>query len=151
MNVLKAYLPADERLANAADENEGDAAVLNLLVLRHVLDKALRRDAAAQALVDACRKADCGEVSTNAVGILAGTKAESHRKPEGQDHADRNRFAVEQDIAETCLRFQGMAEGMAEVQERPLPRLAFIRGDDGGFGRTTDENRPLLRRSVALA
>ena len=150
-DVFKWHLPTDEGLADAANENEGDASPLHFFVSRHVIEEALRGTALANAIAETGRQTHRGKMPADASGILRQAKTKLYGKIECHDHADGDRLAMQQNIAKACLCFQGVTEGMAEIQQRPLPRLAFIRGNDGGLGRAADDDRPFLRVPIAAA
>ncbi len=47
---------------------------------------------------------------------------------------------MQQLVAETHLRFEGMTEGMAEIEQGALSAFAFVGGDDFGFHFHTSGN-----------
>jgi len=49
---------------------------------------------------------------------------------EGERHAERDRLAMQQPVAEPGLGFEGMAERVAEIEERAfVAGLALVGGD----------------------
>ena len=72
---------------------------------------------------------------------LRRAKAKPHREIEGEAHAQRHRLAVQQRIAEAGLGLERMAEGVAEIEQRPLALLALVDGDHRGLGGAALEHR----------
>ena len=64
------------------------------------------------------------------VAILLRAKPQTRRQTESHHRSNRNRFAVNQRGTVTRRRFQRMAESVAEIEQRTLPRFAFIRRNE---------------------
>lgn len=77
----------------------------------------------------------------HSLGIRLRTEAEPRRQCERVRHADRDGFAMEQHIAETGLGLKGMAERVAQVEERAVALLTFVARNDCSLGATTRHNR----------
>ncbi len=61
----------------------------------------------------------------------------------GHHHADGDRLAMDQPVRIAGGGLERVPESVAEIEQRPLARLAFIGGDDGGLGGAADGDRPL--------
>ncbi len=71
----------------------------------------------------------------------------------GEAEADAHRLAVQQRGAVAALRFEGMAEGVAEVEQGAAAiglRLELVLRDDGGFQAAALDHGVGQRRGVAL-
>jgi hypothetical protein len=97
-------------------------------------------DPAGQGL-EAGRQADGGQVAAQPGGVLGRAEPELRREVEGHHHADRHRLAVQQLAAVADLGLQGVAEGVAEVEQRPGAGLALVCGDDRRLGGAGDLDR----------
>ena len=82
--------------------------------------------------------------------IFRRAEAELGREIEGHDHADGHGFAMEQVVAIAAFQLQRMAEGVAQIQQRPGAGLPLILGDDGGLGGAADAHGALPRGIVAV-
>ena len=59
-----------------------------------------------------------------------------------------NAFAVIEPVGKSSRRFQRVAEGVAEIEQRALAGLAFVAGDDGRLGAATGGDGVLARRAA---
>jgi hypothetical protein len=66
----------------------------------------------------------------------------------GEDHADGHAFAVEQAVRKACRGFERMAEGVAEIEQRPLARLALVAHHDRGLCAAACGDGVLARRAA---
>src|SRR5579883_932886 len=82
-------------------------------------------------------------------GRLRRTQTQFDREVEGEQHAERHRLAMQELVAEAKLGLERMAEGMTEIEERPLAALALIGRDDRGLGGAAPEHRLLSERDIA--
>ena len=113
----------NERLADAAREDEGQLTVLDLFILHHqphqavdILRERLWRD----------RKPRRKQMIAHLIRILMRAKPELRRKPERHDHADGNGFAMQQAAAIASDCFERMRESMTEIEQRALAFLALV-------------------------
>ena len=75
----------------------------------------------------------------------SGDHAELRGKFRRQHHADGDALAMEQAVGKAGRRFQRMAEGVAEIEQRALAGLALVAGDDRGLGAAGGRDRMLAR------
>ena len=87
----------------------------------------------------------CGQVADGALGFGGGNKPQPRRKAEGERHAGGDRLAVEQPVGEAAGRLQRMAEGVAEIEQRPVAGLALVAGHDRGLGAAAHGDGVLAR------
>ena len=87
----------------------------------------------------------------HAVRLLPRSKTETHREIERQHHAERHRLAMQQPVAEPGLGLQRMAEGMAEIQQRPVAGLALVGRDDVRLHAAADHDGAGQRRRFEIA
>ena len=66
------------------------------------------------------RQARGREVPLHPMRILPRSKAQPNRKIEGERHAERHRFAMQQPVAEPGLGFKRMTEGMKRAARNRL-------------------------------
>jgi hypothetical protein len=85
------------------------------------------------------------------MGVLPGSDPKADGKIEGENHAERHRLSVQQRVAEPGLGFEGMAEGVAEIQQSPIPLLALIGGDDGPLHSAAGQNGVCRRGWLQIA
>jgi hypothetical protein len=64
-------------------------------------------------------------------------------------HADGDRFAVQQVVGIAALGLQRMAEGVAEVEQRPRARFPFVGDDDRRLGTAARGDRRAPRAGLA--
>ena len=96
------------------------------------------------------RQADAGEVGVDTGGVSGGAQAAFGGEGERQRAADRDRFAVEETVAEPRLRLECVAEGVAEVEEgADITGLALVGGDDPSLGGDAGGDRVDPCRRVA--
>src|SRR5688500_2161978 len=76
------------------------------------------------------RQARFREVTPDPVRILPRGEAEANREIECEDHAEGDRLAMQQPVAKAGLGLERVAEGMTEIQQRAIPLLALVGGDD---------------------
>ena len=94
------------------------------------------------------RQADRGKVALDARGIRLRDHAELRGKFRRQHHADGNALAVEQAIGKAGRRFQRMAKGVAEIEQRALAGLALVARHDRRLGAAGGRDRVLARRTA---
>ena len=76
-------------------------------------------------------KAGACEMVPDAPRIRGRAQAALDREVEGEHHARRHRFAMMEAVGVTGLRFQRVAERMAQIEQRPAAqRLALVGFDD---------------------
>src|SRR3954447_5921684 len=141
----------DKGLADPVNENEGDLAAGDFLVLTHMLDQAVGIPKPFRKRFKSSREPDQSQVTADAVGILHWTKPKLHRQIEGEAQADRHRFAMQDLIAISAFGFQRMCKSVAEVEEGALAALAFIARDDRGLCRATGRNGMSACGAVAVS
>ena len=83
------------------------------------------------------------------LGGGVGAESEPDREIEREPHAERDRLAVQQRVAESGLGLERVAERVAEIEERPLALLALVGGDDLRFRGTAPQHRLAPRGRVA--
>ena len=133
----------DEGLADAAHQDEGELAALDLLVLRDQvhqrigvgLHRRARRD-----MRSAGRPRQGG--ATRALRRRPAQQAEPRRELEGQRHAERDRLAVQQPVGEAGRGLERMAEGVAEIEQRAVAGLALV---------ARRRSRPCRGSAIAIA
>ena len=96
---------------------------------------------------DGGRQAKGGKEGGGAVGVCLADAPQAGGKAAGDDAAHRHAFAVFPALV-GGERFERVAEGVAEVEQRALAAFAFVCGDDGGFGRTAAGDHGLQCRRV---
>src|SRR3954447_9948006 len=136
----------DEAPADAARQDEGERAGVHLLVLGHRLDERLGRTAAAGHVLQAGRQAHARQMVRDSIRVRAGAHAEPGREAEGEREPDRDRLAVDEPravVADDAL--QGVPEGVAEVEQRPVALLALVADDDRRLGAATVRHRMVAR------
>ena len=131
-------LAADEGLADAARQDEGEPAAFGLLVAAHVVDQAGGVPVPPVVAADRAqphRQADGAEMAAHALGIGGRAEAEAGRQVEGHRHAGADRLAVQQVGAEAGLGLQRMAEGVAEIEQgAQVGGLALVGRHDARLG-----------------
>jgi hypothetical protein len=61
--------------------------------------------------------------------------ADAFGEAERHCHADGDRLAMQEPLAEARRRFQRVAEGMAEIEQRANPRLGLVGSDNAALAR----------------
>ena len=142
----------DHRAADRLQQDEGQLAALDLLVLRHQRHQrvGIRQPFLGEAgdILQMGRQADRGKMALDARGVRLGDHAELRGKFRRQHHADGNAFAVEQAVGKAGRGLQRMAEGVAEIEQRALAGLALVARDDRGLGAAGGRDRVLARRAA---
>ena len=129
------HILGDEGLADAARQDEGQRAARHLLVLGDDSRAALGVGQLARNVGHAARQADGAEMRLDPRRVVGAGKVEPRRKAMRQRHADRDRLAMHQPGAVVAgRRFQRMAEGVAEIEQRAVAGLELVAGDDIGLG-----------------
>ena len=116
----------DERLADAAGQDEGQRAAHDLLVLARWRPSA-RRSAAVRR---ECRASAVGRPDRRRDGAATRPvswpgEPEPGRKAVRQHHADGDAFAVQQAVGVAGRRFERVAEGVAEIEQARGRRSRF--------------------------
>ena len=128
----------DHRAANRLQQDEGQPAALDLLVLRHQRHQGvgIRKPFLGEArnVLQMGRQPDGSQVALDAGGIGLGNHAELGGKLRRQHHADGDAFAVEQAIGKAGRGFQRVAEGVTEIEQCALAVLAFVAHHDRRLG-----------------
>ena len=89
------------------------------------------------------------KVTLDALGLGLRQEAEPGREIEGERHAERHRLAMQQAAGEVRRRLEGMAEGVAEIEQRAIAGLALVARDDLGLHAAAGGDRMLARRAGA--
>ena len=114
----------EKDLADISEKDESQDSGLFLLVAEHYPVQDLR----VHRLRHADRQPEVGEDRLDALLEGSRTVAEAHRQIDGGDQADGHRLAVPQAMAGD--RFDGVGEGMAEVEDGPAIPVEGILLDD---------------------
>src|SRR2546428_1135573 len=123
------YVGAKQCHPQPLQQNEMDAAAPCFLVEPHQLLHARRRNPSY-----GCRKSRALEQRTHASGVGLRKIAELTRQVGRHHYPGRHGLAVQPSpVAEA--RFNGVAERVAEVEERAQAALALVTADDFGFDR----------------
>ncbi len=120
-------IASHERLADAADENERELAVANLLVLAHEADQLTGIGLAARNVADACRQAHGLDVTRHALGRSRRAKTQLLGEAERQADTDGDAFTVQQPVGIAGPGFKGVAERVAEVEKGAVAGLVLSR------------------------
>ena len=118
-------------LPDAAHQDEGELAALDLLVLR---DQVHQRVGVRHAAGDVCECGSAGRPRRD--GAIARRRSACGSRPSraensnAQRHAERDRLAVQQPVGEARRGLERVAEGMAEIEQRALAGLALVARDD---------------------
>ena len=124
----------DERLADAAHEDERQRAALDLLVLGHRVEDGVGARLEPVDLRDARRQAAGGQVRLDPRDIGGRAEPEVVREPEGACQADGDALAVHEARAVIVREaLEGVAERVAEVEQRPLAVLALVAHHDASL------------------
>src|SRR5215472_4107711 len=126
---------------DAARQDQRDAAVADLLVLAHMAEQPVGRDAFEPDLGEPRRQAAAFEVAAYPQRIPRRDEAELCGEVGRKNHAERHRLTVQQARAEPGLGLQSVPEGVAEIEQRAVALLAFVAGDDLGFHRAAGQHR----------
>src|SRR5581483_6865982 len=141
----------EEGLADAAGKHEGDASVLDLLVLAHVADQRFGRPFAPVDPGGRGRQADAGQMPLHPCGIFQRREAQTRREIEREHHADRDRLAMQQLAGIATFGFERVGEGMAEIEQGALAALlTLIGGDDRRLGAAAGQDGLAPQRIVAV-
>ena len=88
-------------------------------------------------------------MGAHAAGGFLRAKSQPLAQLERQRAANGHTFAMQQPVGIPRSRFQRMAEGMAQVQKRPLALFGFIARNDSGLHRHRNPHRMLAQPGVA--
>jgi len=135
----------DKAFADAAGQNEGQLAALDLLVLPDQRHQHIDIGLVAGNIGNARRQADGCKMTRDARGLFRRQQAAPGRERESQRHADRHRLAMQQATGKSRGRFQRMAESMAEIEQRALAAFAFVARDDIRLHPATGRHRDFAR------
>src|SRR3990167_2243142 len=124
-------IAGDEGIADPADEDEGELAVDDFLVLSHQRDEPVRVRQLARNVGERAGQSGAGEVLANAHRVLSRAEAEPRGKLERKRHAHGDAFAMHETIRETGRSLERMAESVAEIEQRAHAAFTFV----GGNGR----------------
>ena len=98
-------------------------------------------------LADVGRKPDRRKMAHGALRRRLRQQAEPRGEFERAGDAERDRLAVQQPVGKSRRRLEGVAEGVAEVEQRALAGLALVARDDPGLAAARDRDRVLARRT----
>jgi hypothetical protein len=108
----------DEGLADAAHQHQRKLAAFDFFVLGHQPQQIVGRGLGAGNRRDLDRQADRFEMTLDPGGIFRRAQPALDREGEGQPHTDRDRLAMQQPVGIAGERFERMAEGVAEIEQR---------------------------------
>ncbi len=124
-----------EGLPDAASEDEGERSIAHFFITAHMADETGGGEAAVQH-AELGGEADGGEMGGDALCVLSGAEAEAGGEAEGEAEADGDSFAVQDAASVAVFGLQGVAEGVAEIEQRAAIRgffLPFVVPNHGGF------------------
>ena len=93
------------------------------------------------------RQAHRRKMRDDAVGVGLGNQPAPGRKLERERHAEPDRLAVQQPVGEAGRGLEGMAEGVAEIEQHAVAGLALVARDDRGLGAAAHRDGVLARKT----
>ena len=115
-------------------EHEGQLAVLDLLVVRHVREQLIGDRARARNVAQSTWAGrPPSDAATKRSASWPPHRPSFDREPERQRHADGDAFAMQQPVGISGRRFQRMAERVAEIEQRAFAGFAFVARHDLGL------------------
>src|SRR5438105_15942672 len=75
------------------------------------------------------------------LGVRAAAEAKPARETKRQHDPDRDRLAVQEAVGISGGGFEGVGEGVSEIEERALARFALVAADDRSIGAATRGDR----------
>ncbi len=91
------------------------------------------------------RQTDCRKMALDALGLRSREQPAFGGEGKRQCHPERNRLAVQKPVGKAGCGLERVAEGMAEIEQRPLAALALVTRDDGGLHATAHRDGVLAR------
>ena len=116
-------------------QNESQCAADDFFVLPDGGHQLIGRRQFAGDIGEARRQTRELQMGGDAAGVLRGGKAELGGKAVRQHHADGNAFAMQQPVGKAGGLFEGMAESVAEIEQRPDPGFLLVGEHEPGFCR----------------
>ena len=117
------------RLPDCLQQNEGEPASPDLLVLRHQSHHCIGADlflGKTRDVLQPGRQAGGGEMPLDARRICFRDHAELGGEFRRQHHADGDALAMIKPVGESGSRFQRVPEGVTEIEQRTFAVLAFV-------------------------
>src|SRR5216683_1302329 len=121
--------------ADGLQQHEAHAAACDLLVQRHQLEEPLGAERG-----PGDRQAGPAQQRAHAMNIRWGNQASASRQLRGHHHSRGDRLAV-QPRAVPGARFDGVAEGMAEIEQAAHAGFALVGGDHARLQLATAPHR----------
>src|SRR3984893_11485401 len=121
----------DKAIADGSRKDKGEGATRDLFVLIHGIENLFGARVQARNIGQANRQANVLQMRFDPCLVLRAAKPAAHRETERTSHTNRDGLAMHK----PCPiiggdAFECMAEGMAEVEERPVALLIFIPRDN---------------------
>src|SRR4029077_13659801 len=135
-------------LADAAHQDEGELAARHLLVLGNECHQPVRIGAQGRHIVWPRRQADRCKMMRDAAGVIRRHETKPGGELERANDAERDRLTMQQLAGEPRRRLEGVAESVAEIEQRALAGLALVARDDPGFAAACDRDRMLTGRTA---
>ena len=120
------HIRGHEGLPDPAGEDEAELSVDHLLVLPHQRQERVGIGQFPRYIGQIALHPHLGEVRPNAARLLLRTQPHPRRKLECERAADGHALPVQQPVGIAGRGLQRMAEGMPEVQKRPVPLLGLV-------------------------
>src|SRR6056297_4314571 len=139
VHILRRHTFRDETLTDAPAQNEGESPADHLFVLRHGAEQIIGAADGARNIGKPRRQTRLAQMRLDTARILPAAQPLRNREAEGLRHAQSHGLAMNQTggiITRHAL--QGMAESMAEIEQRPLAGLAFVARHDRRLGPAGD-------------
>ncbi len=139
------HLVAEQRVTDAARQDEAHAARSDLLIAGHRIEHRRRLEPARADLARIGREADRAQMGPNAGSVVRRAKTKPHRQLERLDQAQRHRLAVQQRAAVAGQGLVGVGEGVAEIEQGAPLGLALVGRHDRRLGAAAGDDRVPLR------
>src|SRR3984893_18103617 len=129
-NFRRIDVPCDDGATDGFEQDEGQLAAPNFLVLRHQsqqrvgIRKPFLREASD--VLQMGRQTDIGKVTLHPRSVGWRDHGERGGELRRQHHADRHALAMEQAVGKSGRGFQRMAEGMAEIEQCAIAGFALV-------------------------